>query len=110
MRRGPPPCEVLAGLWLCATSNASVPPNSIEIVQRPFLTGHYSPVRHTASATQRLPRGCTHRRDDPNMRARTASRLVRVVLRGLPPLVVGGPRAAPGACQRSLLRGAPCKT
>src|SRR5438105_14092897 len=44
------------------------------------------------------------------MRARTASRLVRVVLRGLPPLVVGGPRAAPGACQRSLLRGAPCKT
>src|SRR5436853_7923766 len=51
MRRGPPACEVLAGLWLCATSTASVPATSIKIVQRPFLTSHYSPVRHTASAT-----------------------------------------------------------
>src|SRR6266513_216481 len=51
MRRGPPACEVLAGLWLCATSTASVPATSIKIVQIPFLTSYYSPVRHTASAT-----------------------------------------------------------
>src|SRR5438874_9139070 len=51
MRRGPPACEVLAGLWLCATSTASVPATSIKIVQRPFFTSYYSPVRHTASAT-----------------------------------------------------------